>query len=79
MRIRDTDERHERLRRLMEATGEQTKSKAFDVACAHYLRDLENKQRVADELDEELLEELSTAYLPLERDVEHKIGPTETQ
>jgi len=59
MSLRMTDERADRLRRLMQATDESTKAKAFDVAAAHYLADLENKQRVADEL--------ATPWLPMNR------------
>jgi predicted DNA-binding protein len=62
------DEREDRLRRLMEATGESTKAGAIDLAIKHYLLDLENKRRVADDLETGALEELHTPYLPLERE-----------
>jgi hypothetical protein len=68
------DDRHDRLRRLVEATGERTKAGAIDVAMQHYLRDLRNKERVAGDLDREILEELSTPWLPLSR--ETAVGPT---
>lgn len=68
MRIRMNDEREDRLRRLMERTGESTKAGAIDIAIKHYLLDLENKRRVADELSTEVLEELHTPYVPLERE-----------
>jgi len=44
MRIRMNDEREDRLRRLMQATGESTKAGALDVAVKHYLADLRNKE-----------------------------------
>jgi len=62
------DDRHDRLRRLVEATGERTKAGAIDVAMQHYLRDLRNKERVAEDLDGNLLEELSTPWLPIDRE-----------
>jgi len=68
MRIRMTDERKDRLRRLMEATGESTKAGALDAAAAHYLNDLENKRQVADELDTGTAAALSTPWLPIERE-----------
>lgn len=68
MRIRMNDEREDRLRRLMEATGESTKAGAIDLAIKHYLLDLDNKRRVADDLPTEALEDLHTPYLPLERE-----------
>lgn len=68
MRIRMDEEREDRLRRLMERTGESTKAGAIDVAIKHYLLDLENKRRVASDLPTDALEELHTPYLPLERE-----------
>lgn len=68
MRIRMTDEREDRLRRLMEATGESTKAGAIDLAIKHYLNDLQNKRRVAEELPTSALEELHTPFLPLDRE-----------
>lgn len=68
MRIRMDEEREDRLRRLMQATGENTKAGAIDVAVKHYLNDLRNKQRVADDLDAEVVEELSTPWIPMERE-----------
>jgi hypothetical protein len=35
-----TDEREQSLRRLMQATGENTKSKAIDAAIRHYLAEI---------------------------------------
>ena len=61
MSIRMTDERAGRLRRLMQATDESTKAKAFDVAAAHYLADL--------------ADDLSTPWLPIER--ETRVGRSE--
>ena len=52
---------------LMEATGENTKVGALFVAAEHYLNDKRNKECVADELPRDLVEELSTPELPMER------------
>lgn len=68
MRIRNTDEREKRIKKVKDAMGESTKAKAIDKALAHYLADLRNKQRVADELPTDILEELSTPFLPIERE-----------
>ena len=67
MSIRMSEERGDRLRRVMDATGENTKAKALDIAMNHYLADLENKQRVADDL--------STPWLPIAR--ETQVGRSE--
>ena len=66
--IRMSDERGDRLRRVMEATGENTKPKALDVAMSYYLADLENKERVADDLSGEIADDLSTPWLPIGRE-----------
>ena len=68
MSIRMTDERGDRLRRVMQATGENTKAKALDVAMSHYLADLKNKQRYAADLDGKMAENFSTPWLPIERE-----------
>jgi hypothetical protein len=52
---------------LMEATGENTKVGALFVAAEHYLNDKRNKKRLADDLPRELVDELSTPELPMER------------
>jgi len=75
MSIRMTDERADRLRRVMEATGENTKAKAIDVAMNHYLADLENKRRVADDLSAAFVDELTTPWLPIDR--ETRVGRSE--
>lgn len=62
-----TEERERSLRRLMQVTGENTKSKAIDTVIRHYLADLENKKRIADDLKNEHIKELSTPWLPMER------------
>jgi len=62
-----TDKRDDRLRRLMQATGESTKAKALDIAVNHYLTDLRNKRRIADELTREHVTDLSTPWIPIER------------
>jgi hypothetical protein len=68
MRINtDTKGREETIRMLMEATGENTKVGALFVAAEHYLNDKRNKERVADELPRNLVEDLSTPELPMER------------
>lgn len=77
MRIRMTDEREDRLRRLMQATGEATKSGAIDVACKHYLADLENKQRHTDVLTPEIAEAYHTPFIPLEVEIEKSVGRTD--
>jgi hypothetical protein len=64
MSIRMTEERGDRLRRVMDATGENTKAKALDVAMNHYLADLANKERVADDLPGDVVGDLSTPWLP---------------
>ena len=75
MSLRMTEERGDRLRRAMEATGENTKAKALGVVMNHYLQDLENKRRVAWKLDDRLVTELSTPWLPIER--ETRVGRTD--
>ena len=75
MRIHDTDERLNLVRRLMDATGESIKSKAIDRAMRHYLQDLENKRRVVRKLDDGLATELSTPWLPIQR--EPRVGRTD--
>lgn len=52
---------------LMQATGENTKVGALFVAAEHYLNDKRNKERVADELPRDLVEDLPTPELPMER------------
>ena len=66
MSIYMTEERGDRLRRIMDATGENTKTKALDVAIDHYLADLGNKERVADDLPADAAGDLSTPWLPIE-------------
>lgn len=75
--IQRTEERENRIRRLMEATGEKTKAGAIDVAMKHYLADLEAKERHVGELPTELVEQLSTPFIPIERTVETRVGPTD--
>lgn len=67
MRIRMNEDRERRLAKLQEATGENTKAGAIDVAVAHYLADLRAKEEVASLLDDELAERLSTRWLPIEK------------
>jgi hypothetical protein len=68
MRIRMTEQRERRLKRAMEAMGENTKAGAIDRALKHYLADKRNKEQVADELPGEIVQELSTPQLPIERE-----------
>jgi len=60
------------MRRLLQETGENTKAGAVDVAIQHYLADISNKRKVAPRLQNELVEELSTPWIPIER--ETKVG-----
>jgi len=73
MRIK-TDGSHEYrldlLRRVVNATGENTKAKALDVAMNHYLADLANKERVADDLPGDVAGDLSTPWLPIDRETQ---------
>jgi hypothetical protein len=75
MNLRITEERGDRLRRVMQATGENTKAKALDIAMNHYLADLENKKRVAGDLPGDLADDLATPWLPIER--ETRVGRTD--
>lgn len=74
LNIKMTDDRHDRIRRLMEATGENTKSKAIDTAVKHYLTDLRNKEDYIDSMDRGTVEALSTPYIRLERQSEVYTG-----
>lgn len=90
MRIRtDTKGRDETLRRLMQATGENTKTKALFTAARHYLTDKKQKEQVIDDLarsriqvqdpfrrEEEIsiVEALSTSELPLEAEITTRVG-----
>lgn len=79
--------RDDRLRRLMMATGENTKTKALFLAVDHYLADLENKERVIDDLvgvttqsfrtedgTESVIDVLSTGPMPLSAELETHVG-----
>jgi hypothetical protein len=68
MRIRMTEQRERRLKRAMEAMAENTKAGAIDRALKHYLADKRNQEQVADELPGEIVQELSTPQLPIERE-----------
>ena len=70
MSIRMTEERADRLRRVMDATGENMKAKALDVAMNHYLADLENEERIADDLPGDLVGDLSAPWLPIDRETQ---------
>jgi len=77
VRIRTgTKGREETIQMLMNATGENTKSKALMAAAEHYLEDKRNKERVIDELvtNPDLVEKLSTSELPMELDVSTRVG-----
>ena len=68
MSLRMTNERGDRLHRVMQATGENTKAAALDVVMNHYLQDLENKRRVVRKLDDGMASELSTPWFPIQRE-----------
>jgi len=75
MRIRtDTKGRDETLRMLMQATGENTKVGALFAAAEHYLEDKRNKEQVEWERYQELADELSTGELPIQVDVDTRVG-----
>jgi hypothetical protein len=81
VRIRTgTKGREETIQMLMDATGENTKSKALMAAAEHYLEDKRNKERVIDDLvtNPELVDELSTSELPLALDVSTRVGNDES-
>lgn len=67
--LRKTDEREQRFQRLREATGESTTAGAIDVAVQHYLADKRAKGEIVDELPADVLDELSTPWLPIEAEV----------
>lgn len=72
--IKKTEEREDLWRRLLEATGESTVAGALDVAAKHYLADLRSKDQLVEDLDDEILQDLSNPWLPLERDVSTSVG-----
>jgi len=72
MRLQMNPERKRRFRRVMEATGENTKAGAIDVAMKHYLRDLQQKRQLVDSLEPETAEALSTGSMPI--NVEASVG-----
>jgi len=76
MRIQTTDKRERLWNRLKEATGESTVSDALDVAARHYLEDKRTKEELVEEIDDELAAEISTSWLPVEREtsVEMAVG-----
>jgi len=63
-----TNDREKRLKRAMREMHENTKSGAIDRALKHYLADKRAKEEIADELATEHVEELSTPWLPIERE-----------
>lgn len=73
-RMRMDEKRQDRMRRLLEATGESTQTKAVDVAMKHYLADLEAKQRHIEDLPGEVVDALSTPFIPMERSVTSHVG-----
>ena len=75
--IQRTEEREDRLRRLMQATGEKTMAGALDVAAKHYIRDLRAKERCIDKMCDEVIDELDGPWIPLDRNVTHNVGRTE--
>lgn len=75
MHIKDTPDRDRRMCQLLQATGENTKAGAVDVAIQHYLEDLAIKKRIAPQLADEIVDELSTPWIPIKR--ETQVGRTE--
>lgn len=65
MHIKDTPARDRLMRQLLQVTGENTKAGAVDVAIKHYLEDLATKRRLAPQLTDEIVGELSTPWLPM--------------
>ena len=89
MRIADTDARDRRWERLKEATGEDTKSGAIDVAAKYYLEmgavDVGKRVGSVNELMEtaakrgsltppEIAEILDCNELPVEADTSYQVG-----
>lgn len=72
-------EQEDRFRRWMEATGENTIAVAIDVATKPYLADLEAKRRVVEDVPDEILSELSTPYIPLERETISRVGRVDAE
>lgn len=61
---------------MKEAIGESTVSGALDVAARHYLEDKRTKEQLVEEIDDELAAEISTSWLPVEREtsIETSVG-----
>lgn len=76
--MKKTDEREERFRRLLEATAVNTIAGDIDVATKHYLAELEAKRRIVDELPDRFVDDLSTPYIPLRREISTRVGRAES-
>jgi len=89
MRIRMTDKRERRIKRLKEATGENTKSGAIDTAAAYYLQmgAVDHGTRVGSVAElmqaatdrgsltaPEIAEILNTPQLPIEASTSYSVG-----
>lgn len=89
MRIRETESRERLYQDIVEATGENTKSKAIDKACRHYLKcrgdmtayptgtyqELLNAAAEEGSLTApEIAEILSTNTLPVSAEIETSVG-----
>lgn len=74
MSLRVDEGRSEAIRKVMQLTGESTKAGAIDAALHHYIRDHSNKEVVVEDLDEEIVEQLSTQELPMEKSIETSVG-----
>lgn len=74
MSLRMTEGREEVIRVVMQLTGENTKAGAIDKALHHYARDYRNKEALVDELDYEVVEDLSTPELPMWKEIETGVG-----
>ena len=76
MSIRMSEDRADRLRRVMEATGENTKAGAVDRAMEGYLELLDALDRAGDHPDmmPELAEALSTPHVEVVYRTEYEVN-----
>lgn len=68
VRYRENEKRERRIKKVKRLSGEATKSGALDAALAHYIADHRNKSDLADDLPSDVCEELSTSWIPIERE-----------
>ena len=74
MSLRVDEGRAEAIRQVIQLTDENTKASATDTALHHYIRDYRNKNRVVEELDPDIADELSTPELPIEIEIATNVG-----